>query len=463
MGHLTDEEAARVKAAVAARRTPKTLVEGKWSVSPLNQDPAVIAQWGGGAMPERVTIRDITLRTAEQCAGVWLSKAQRRYLAEALIDAGVSSIQVAWLAVESDHDIAAEIALLKKLNPQVEIAVEGSSKAQAKVAADAGADIYNTYGPAIPEFHMIYGVYGRQILRAHRRGEDWRKTVAYPKDEAEHLRRQQEDVAYAKSLGLRAGMRVSMLHYATRESLLTFAKAAAEAEADEVGLNDGASGVSLDAWRYMVALVHEAIPHIPISIHAHNAFGLATAAAMVSFTAGAKVAEVAVNHLCSGAGQADLAEVVAAAEVLSGISTGVDLSKLTPLKELVEDLTGVPMAQNKAVTGSQTFTYTEEAMWEEEEYAPVHKSVSPELFGNVTRYALGRFSGVSGARFIQARLAEQGVKVADEQMTSVLARLKDAMEVRGRSLGEDELVDLARELVLRDGVAGALEGVGGRT
>ena len=456
MGHLTDEEAARVKAAVTSRRTPKTLVEGKWSVSPLNQDPAVVGQSGGGRLPERVVIRDITLRTAEQCAGVWLTKAQRRYLAEALIDAGVSSIQVAWLAVESDHDIHAEIGLLKKLNPKVEIAVEGSSKAQAKVAADAGADIYNTYGPAIPEFHMIYGVYGRQILRAHRRGEDWRKTVSYPRDEAEHFARQQEDVAYAKSLGLRAGMRVSMVHYATPDYLVRFAKAAKEVNCDEVGLNDGASGLSLDAWRFMVSLVHKEIPDIPISIHAHNAFGLATGAVLVSFAAGAQVAEVAVNHLCSGAGQADLAEVTAAAEVLSGISTGIDLSKLTPLKVLVEDITGVPMAQNKAVTGSQTFTYTEEAMWEEEEYAPVHKSVSPELFGNTTRYALGRFSGVSGGRFIQAKLAEQGVKVADEQMASVLARLKDAMELRGRSLTEEEAIDLARELVLRDGVAEAL-------
>ena len=451
MGHLNEEEAARVKAAVAARRTPRTLVDGKWSVSPLNYDKKIVEGWGKGVLPERVLIRDITLRTAEQCPGVWLTKAQRRYLADALVDAGVPSIQVAWLAVESDHDVAGEIGMLKKRNPKVEIAIEGSSKAQAKVAADAGADIYNSYGPAVPEFHLIYGVYGRQILRAHRRGEDWRKTVSYPKNEDDHLKRLQEDVAYAKTLGLKAGMRVSMLHYATPEFLLKFAKAAKEVNADEVGLNDGASGVSLDAWRYMISIVHNEIPHIPISIHTHNAFGLAAASCMVAFTSGATVAEVAVNHLCSGAGQADLAEVVASAQVLYGIETGVDLAKLTPLKELVEDITGVKMAQNKAVTGSQTFTYTEEAMWEEEQYAPVHKAIHPEVVGNKTRYAIGRFSGASGGEFIQARLKEQGVNVSRDGMVAILERLKDAMETRGRSLSEDELVELAGTYVRSNG------------
>lgn len=445
MGHLTDHEAALIKDAVRRRRTPKTLVEGKWSVSPLNQDPAVVGQ----AAPQRVLLRDITLRTIEQTPGVWITESQRRHLAEALARAGVSSVQLAWLAVESAYDVKREIAFLKSLNPGVEVSIIGGTSERVNVAVDAGADLYLAYGPIVAEFQTIHGPYARQILRAYRRGEDWRRTIPYPKTEAEYLKRLQDDVAYAKRRGLRAGMFASMLHYATVEEVTNFARAAHEVGADEIGFGDGASGVGPEAWRFIVTLVRREAPNTRINVHPHNAFGLAAASALASIQAGAEMAEVAVNHLCSGAGQADLAEVAAALEVVYGIPTGIDLSRLTALRSLVEDITGVRMAPGKPVTGSDVWTYTEEAIFEEEEYAPVHKAANPALFGNQARYVLGRFSGVSGAWALRAKLADSGLELSDAQMGDLLRRLKEAMEARRRTLNEDELVDLAHDLVRR--------------
>lgn len=447
MGHLTDHEANLVREAVSRRRTPKTLVEGKWSVSPLNQDSTVIARYGEGRLPERVVLRDITLRTIDQTPGVWVTVAQRRYLAEELIRSGVSSVQIAWLAVEGGADLKKEVEFFKKLNPRIEVSVCGGTSEQVDVAADAGVDLYLAYGPIVPEFHTIHGPYARQILRAQQRGEDWRTTIAYPKTEAEFLKRLQDDVVYAKKRGLRAGMFTSMLHYATIQDVANFARAAHEVGADEIGLGDGASGVAPEAWHFIVSRVRSEAPGIRISVHTHNAFGLATASALAAIQAGADMVEVAVNHLCSGAGQADLAEVAASLEVLYGVSTGIDLSRLTPLKELVEDLTGVRMAPNKPVTGKDVSTYTEEAIFEEEEYAPVHKAANPEVFGNKARYMLGRFSGVSGAQMLRARLAERGLEVSDAKIASLLPRLKAIMEMRGRSLSDDELTDAAYDLV----------------
>lgn len=447
MGHLTDQEAKLVKEAVARRRTPKTLVEGKWSVSPLNQDSTVISRYGGGQLPERVVLRDITLRTIDQTPGVWVTEPQRRLLAEELIRAGVSSLQIAWLAVEGAGDLKKEVEFVKKLNPHIELSVCGGTSDRVDIAADAGIDLYLAYGPIVPEFQLIHGPYARQILRAQQRGEDWRKTIAYPKSEAEFLKRLQDDVVYAKRRGIRAGMFTSMLHYATPQDMINFARAAHEVGADEIGLGDGASGVGPEAWHYIVSLIRREAPGIRISVHAHNAFGLATASALAAIQAGADMVEVAVNHLCSGAGQVDLAELAASLEVLYGVSTGIDLSRLTPLKELVEDLTGVRMSPNKAITGRDVSTYTEEAIFEEEQYAPVHKAANPEVFGNKARYVLGRFSGVSGAQMLRGRLAERGQKVSDAQIASLLPRLKGIMEMRGRTLSDDELTDVAADLV----------------
>lgn len=443
MGHLTDKEAAVIKEGVQRRRTPKTLVEDKWSVSPLNQNPAVV----GDAAPKRVLLRDITLRTIEQTPGVWINDLQRRHLTDALVRAGVSAVQLAWLAVETAYDAKKEVAYLKKLNPAVEVSIIGGTSERIDVAVDAGADLYLAYGPIVPEFQTIHGPYARQILRAHHRGEDWRKTIPYPKTEAEHLERLQSDVRHAKKRGLKAGMFASMIHYATVDEVVNFAKAAHDVGADEIGLGDGASGLVPEAWRYIVSLMKREAPNTRIGVHTHNAFGLAAACALASIQAGAEVAEVSVNHLCSGAGQADLAEVAASLEVLYGIPTGIDLSRLTPLRSLVEDMTGIRMAPNKAVTGSDVWTYTEEAIFEEEEYAPVHKAANPAVFGSEARYLLGRFSGASGAWALRGKLAESGVELSDKEMTELLRRLKEVMEVRRRTLTDDELVDAARELV----------------
>lgn len=443
MGHLTEQEAAVIKAGVKRRRTPKTLVENRWSVSPLNQTPEVV----GDAAPKHVLLRDITLRTIEQTPGVWVNELQRRHLAEALVFAGVPAVQLAWLAVEAAYDAKKEIGFIKKLNPKVEVSIIGGTSDRVDIAIDAGADLYFAYGPIVPEFQTIHGPYARQILRAHARGEDWRKTIPYPKNEAEHLERLQSDVRYAKSKGLKAGMFASMIHYATVDEVRNFARAAHEVGADEIGLGDGASGLVPEAWRYIVSLMRKEAPTTRIGVHTHNGYGLAGACALSSVQAGAEVVEVSVNHLCSAAGQADLAEVAASLEVLYGIPTGIDLSRLTSLRKLVEDMTGVRMAPNKAVTGEDVWTYTEEAIFEEEQYAPVHKSVNPTVFGSEARYVLGRFSGASGAWALRAKLAEAGVELSDSRMVELLKRLKDVMEVRRKTLTDEELVDAARDLV----------------
>src|SRR5687767_3922294 len=158
MGHLTAEEARSITESVRRRRTPRTLVDDKWSVSPLNHEPAVV----GNAVPKRALLRDITLRTIEQTPGVWINELQRRHLSEELVRAGVQAVQLAWLAVESAYDVKKEIAFLKSLNPDIEVSIIGGTSERVDIAADAGADLYFAYGPIVPEFQTIHGPYARQ-------------------------------------------------------------------------------------------------------------------------------------------------------------------------------------------------------------------------------------------------------------------------------------------------------------
>jgi isopropylmalate/homocitrate/citramalate synthase len=360
-------------------------------------------------------------------------------LAEALVDAGLRHIQVAWLSTpRGTAGLAEEIAHLHSLAPDVTVYAIGASKDQLDAGIDAGIDVFQVYGPSIAAFHVLTGAYGRLILRAHWRGEDWRKTVKYPRNEDEYLEFMQEQVAYVTSRGAKAAVFSSMLHYATPEYLTKLAKAAAEAGAVELSLGDGASGMGPEAWAAAVRILRDNAPDVEAGLHCHSAFGLAMANTTSGFHAGATIAEVSVNGLCTSP-QADTAEIAAAMEVLYGVHTGVELGKLTGLKRLVEDITGVLMAPNKPVTGDMAWTYTEESIREETQYAPVHKAAEPELFGNVSRYMLGNHSGWFS---VLSKLHELGLDVDASVVPDILDTVKAEMLVRGRGLGDEEVANI---------------------
>jgi isopropylmalate/homocitrate/citramalate synthase len=168
---------------------------------------------------------------------------------------------------------------------------------------------------------------------------------------------------------------------------------------------------------------------------------------LAAVSAGATTVEVAVNHVCGATGQADLAEITAALEVLYGVDTGIEMGQLTHLARVVEDLTGAPLAANHPITGTRAFEYAEEAIAEEEMYAPVHKSVNPKLFGNDGYWVLGRYSGVDAVRQLDRALREHGFELSDDELGVVLERLRDDLESRRRALTPDELALEARTIL----------------
>jgi homocitrate synthase NifV len=74
---------------------------------------------------------------------------------------------------------------------------------------------------------------------------------------------------------------------------------------------------------------------LPIEVHLHNDFGLATANTVAAIQAGAKFASVTVGEIGERAGNAALEQVVAVLTGLHGHDPGIDRSKLPALAELV--------------------------------------------------------------------------------------------------------------------------------
>ncbi|VUT27019.1 MAG: (R)-citramalate synthase CimA [Candidatus Methanolliviera sp. GoM_asphalt] len=158
-------------------------------------------------------------------------------------------------------------------------------------------------------------------------------------------------------------------------------------------------------------------------MHCHNDFGLATVNSVAAVLAGAEVVHVTVNGLGERAGNASLEEVVTALELLYGMKTNIVKSKLYETSRLVSNLTKVPVAQNKPLIGDNVFTH-ESGMHVHGTLADttLYEPMDPEIVGRKRRFAFGKHTGTAS---VKMALEEQGIQADKEQMSEILAKVKE--------------------------------------
>ncbi len=182
---------------------------------------------------------------------------------------------------------------------------------------------------------------------------------------------------------------------------------------------------------------------MPIAVHCHNDFGLATANSLAAVEAGADQVHVTVNGIGERAGNASLEEVVMGLHSFFGIRTGVDTTKLTHASKLVSRLTGVSVQPNKAIVGDNAFSHesgihVHGILGDASTYEPV----TPDLVGKERRIVVGKHTG---AHSVQNRLQSYGFSLSKEQLAAVTGRVKKLAE-DGKQVDDAELLALAYDV-----------------
>ncbi len=167
-----------------------------------------------------------------------------------------------------------------------------------------------------------------------------------------------------------------------------------------------------------------------LSVHCHNDFGLATANTLTAIECGATAPHVCVNGLGERAGNASLEEVVVLLEALYGVRTGVRTERLTELSRLVEELSGVPVAPNKALVGYNAFSHeagihTHGILAHTLTYEPLQ----PEVVGARRQMILGKHTGKAA---VVEKLKERGLTASDPLLLELLQRIKVETESRSK-------------------------------
>jgi D-citramalate synthase len=193
--------------------------------------------------------------------------------------------------------------------------------------------------------------------------------------------------------------------------------------------------MSPDDLRRYFGLMVRTWPGVHFDFHGQNDYGMATANSLAAVEAGARGVHTSVNGLGERAGNAHLAEVVAALHDMSGFRTGVNESKLCAMSETVAAFSGKTVASNTPIVGRDVFTHTAGVHADGDVKAALYASrLVPKRFGRRQRYALGKLSGKAS---VDQNLKALGMKLSTKNRDLVLKRIVELGDKKHSVTAED--------------------------
>ena len=176
-------------------------------------------------------------------------------------------------------------------------------------------------------------------------------------------------------------------------------------------------------------------PDVHFEFHGHNDYGVATANCLAAVRAGARGVHTSVNGMGERAGNANLAQVVAALHDLGDVRTSVREKKLVAISEMVTAISGKVAADNAPVVGRDVFTQTAgiHADGDSKGDLYVNKLVHTR-FGRRRSYALGKLSGKAS---VDQNLKDLGIKLAPDKRDLVLQRIVELGDKKHTVTSED--------------------------
>jgi len=360
-------------------------------------------------LPDRAFIWDETFREGIKAPTVYLTYVEQVRLAKLMDEAGVSVINVGFPALSEDERRNAR-----------RIVNESFSRAKLTASAEPTKNSVNAC--------LECGI--KQItIESPINGLNLQYKLKTTKEQA--MQRIVESIDYAKKHGASVDF---ILVDGTRtplEDILKVFDAAAEAGASTLGIADSVGFIRPLSMRYLMSHIREGLPDalrkkVPLSIHCHNDFGLASANTLAAMEEGVSNLHTCIAGFGERAGIAPFEEVVTAAELLYNIDTGIDMGKISRLAQSAEKAFALPIQFHKPIIGENIFTHEVEEEVEEMMAQPLlYEPFPPEIVGRETTIFIGRSTGQT---LIQKLLEKAGIRASPRQMDELFRRIKGPQE-----------------------------------
>ena len=292
---------------------------------------------------DRVVIFDTTLRDGEQAPGFSMDGHAKVRMAHALAELGVDVIEAGFAAASPGDEEA-----IRRVAGEVEgvtvcalaRAGEGDIRAAARAIAPAARGRIHTFIATSPvhraaKLKMSRGEVRTAAVHAVEHARTFACDVEFSAEDA--IRTEPEFLAEVLQAAYDAGARTLNVP-------------------DTVGYATPAEVARLFAW--LIEAVDR--PGAVFSCHCHDDLGMAVANSLAAVGAGARQVEGAMNGIGERAGNCSIEEVVMALRTRAdvyGVTTGVSTPRLLAASRLLCEVTGEPIARNKAVVGRNAFAH----------------------------------------------------------------------------------------------------------
>ncbi|MFH1789209.1 MAG: 2-isopropylmalate synthase [Candidatus Altiarchaeota archaeon] len=349
-------------------------------------------------MAEKIRVLDTTLRDGEQTPGVSLSVEQKVSIAKALDELGVDVIEAGSAITSSGERDAINAVASEGLKAEV-ASFARILKGDVDLALSCNVDSVFLVAPT-SDLHIKHKL------------KSTREKV---------LEDMVECIEYSRQHGLKVDLCTEDGSRTDQSFLLKVLKTAQDAKADRFTVADTVGVLLPEKTKELFKKV-SAKARVPLGVHCHDDYGLATANTLAAVAGGATIVDVTVNGLGERAGNASLEEVVVALKLGYGLKLNVKTERIRGVSDLVEKLCGIPVPPNKAIVGDNAFTHeagihVDGILKKPETY----EAIKPESVGAKRRFVLGKHVGLKS---VKSLLDELKIKVSDEQLKEVFNQVK---------------------------------------
>jgi isopropylmalate/homocitrate/citramalate synthase len=377
----------------------------------------------------KLVLWDETLRDGEQTPGVHFTPEEKLEIAVKLSEAGIPLLN-AGIPVVSEEEARA-VRLLADAGLSAKVLAAGRT-----VPADVDA-VIRSGATHIAIFVAASDVHLRYKLKM---------------TQAEVLDASVATVRQAKEAGLHVAFVTEDTVRAPLDFVERLYRTVQEAGADRLVISDTVGIMTPLTFRWFLREFKRRVNPRDWSVHCHNDFGLAVANTITAVEEGVNSPHVCVNGLGERAGNASLEEVVIILESLYGVKTGIRTERLYELSLLVEKLSGVPIAANKALVGYNSFSHeagihTHGILAHTLTYEPLQ----PEVVGRHRQMILGKHTGKAA---LVEKLKERKAAPTDALLGELLLKVKRSGEHRSKEALQRFLVEY-RALFEHPGISDA--------
>ena len=363
-----------------------------------------------------IQINDTTLRDGEQAAGVAFTVAEKVIFASLMDSIGVQELEVGIPAMGSSE--AEAIREMTGLGLRTKLT--GWNRA-------VRSDIDASLACGLERVHISVPVSQIQIAVKFQGNcqlvlDKLRDTISYARDRGLYISIGGEDSSRADDNFL---LDVALCAQDWGASRFRFC--------DTVGILD-----PLTTYNKVEQLVSKLT--IPVEMHTHNDFGMATANALAGIRAGATSVNTTVNGLGERAGNAALEEVVMALKRIYGMNIGIDTRKFREISEFVVAASGCDVPPWKAIVGKNAFAHESGIHGHGVLHNPAtYEPFTPEEVGRERRLVIGKHSG---KHLVTNFLQQYDISLSLEETRSLVDAVRDLSVELKRSLTPDELLNL---------------------